>query len=765
MDNKSFFTNFLEKVGGFSSKNSKLVILASIMVVLTSLIGVSQVSMSMGMDLYIDEDSQINEDWQRLQSEFGKGNEVFIVLDTKEKEIYDPDVMEDIETFSEELYSTELFTFVTTPAHPVKSGPGQGNLLNTTEENYWSVSATMDNHRTANEMINSLIPDNNTGVVIAQYGNIDLEEYDDSFFGFLPVTEEEVVKEEVDNILENKDFSTFDTTVTGAPVFENAAFGLMLPEMVGLFGYAFLIIVGLVFLIMHRKVESKFNVFLPFITTISTLILMVGFMGVVGYEFNAIMLGVMPISLGLGIDYSLQIQTRFLEEKSNGKSSLEASRRSVKYTGKALAFAMGTTLIGLGSLLISDVPPVRQFGATAGFSIFVAMVFSVTFLIALLTVFDKGGVVRFEEAKSKSFIEKATCCVSEKVCGSRKFVLLVTVLALTLGAFAYPNVSNTQEMLDYWPDIQERQDIRDLESTVDSPNIVQTFVEFEENAYTPEKFREVEKFEEEAENLKHVNTVLSPVRALEMGGHEVPDEQATLDELLEDERSVDRPPVLGKEFSEVYPETVLVQLFVEDIEGKPVRELIDSIYDVGEEELENSELRVTGKPVLNRNVIENVTSGLTEMTLLSFGLVFVFLAFAIKSFKYSGILLGSVSVSAVLMVAASMYLFNVPWNPLTVTVASIILGVGVDYGVHVYERFLEEKENTESSEEAIKTALTKKARPILGSGLTTMFGFGVLLFSDFPVLANFGKAILFAMAFSIIATFVVLPSVILVFDS
>jgi hypothetical protein len=105
-----------------------------------------------------------------------------------------------------------------------------------------------------------------------------------------------------------------------------------------------------------------------------------------------------------------------------------------------------------------------------------------------------------------------------------------------------------------------------------------------------------------------------------------------------------------------------------------------------------------------------------------------------------------------------MYLFGIPWNPLTITMSSIALGVGVDYGVHVFDRYAEEVERGASDRTAAATAVAKLARPVLGSSLTTVFGFGVLMVSRFPVLANFGKVTVFAIALSLGGAFVVLPA-------
>ena len=745
--------NTLEKIGAFSVENKGVIFFLGLILVLVSLIGASRVSMSMGMDDYIDEDSQTNKEWQMLQEEFGKGNEIFIKIETK-NEIYEVENVEMIEEIYQGLYDTEKFTFVTSPAHPVKSGPGQGELLEEKEKVINSIQATRENHRTADVMIQSLIPNENTGIIIAQYGNVEVE--GSRLGGLIPISQEEIVEKEVKNTLQQVEIpEEVSLTVTGAPIFEEAAFGLMLPEMIELFGYAMIVIVIVVFLVMKNKVGRKREIALPFITTAITLLAMTGFMGFLGYDFNAIMLGVLPVALGLGIDYGLQVQSRFLEEREYGENLVDSATAATASTGKALLFAMATTLIGLGALLISEVPPVRQFGVTAGFSILVAMILSITLLISLLSLFSKRGA----STKKKDLLEDKICTFSTFVCKRKVLFLTFFGVIALLGLLAYPRVETTQEMFDYWPEIEEKNDLENLEDLVQSPKIVHAIVEFEDNPYNSEYFSKVYEFGFELEDLKHVNTVLSPARAMIMGEGAIPEDEEEFSKLLESETKVDRPPTLGRDFKD-YGNKVLVQMFIEDIEGKPVRTLINEIEEVAGQNLE-ADVAITGKPVLNRVVIENVTADLTKMTVLSFSLVLAFLSLVLWSVKYSFILVFGVSVSAVALTTGSMYIFGIPWNPLTVTVASIILGIGVDYGVHIHERYLEEKT---AVLEAITKATSKKARPILGSGLTTMFGFGVLIVSDFPVLANFGKAIVLAMIFALASTFLILPPLMFLAD-
>jgi len=137
----------------------------------------------------------------------------------------------------------------------------------------------------------------------------------------------------------------------------------------------------------------------------------------------------------------------------------------------------------------------------------------------------------------------------------------------------------------------------------------------------------------------------------------------------------------------------------------------------------------------------------------------VFLALALRSVRESVLLVVSVAVSAVMLISMAMYVLGIPWNPLTVATGSIALGAGITYGIHVHERFKEELVVSGSTPTAaMREAMVRKSRPVIGSGTTTLFGFGALGISDFPVLANFGIAVALAMTFALVTSFLFLPA-------
>jgi len=781
----------LASVGRWAATHRRTVYTTVAVLLVVSSVGAASVQMSLGMELYLEDDSETMANWEEIQSDFDKGNVIFVVIETPESfDLYEPENARQIVELYESYYdNVEAAGLVTSFAHPIQAGPGGGEIPDTKEGVLHSLRATQSEHRSNEKVIYNLHPEaretgqfegGDTAVVMIQYGNVAIpEDRDGDLFGLLPPSEDEIVQQQVRETTREANLpEEMDVTITGTPVFEETAFGLLLPEMIELFSLALGVIVVLVIVVMRGKLRRTRRVVFPLATTLVSVLAMVGMMGYVGFDFNAVMLTVLPVAMGLGIDYGLQIQTRYVEERRAGVPPTAAAATAARTAGRAVALALGTTLVGLGSLFTAQVPPVRQFGATTAFSVLVSMSLSLTVLVALLVAFDDGEV---DSSASTSHHSSSVSTSHHDPSGNAdgdsgieslfdglgRVLSLRPLLAVLLvgslvagGAAAYPAVDTKDDMLDYWPDIEERQDIRETEQRLLSPNILYVVVEAD-NAYEREVFLEIREFQRELEQHEEIVTPMSPVRGMEItSDDEIPEGEA-FEENLAKRAKVDRPPTLGKTPAD-HPDRVVVQLFVRDVAGQTERDVIDYTKETANATLPGSmDASVTGEMVINRNVIENVTAGLTRTTVVSFLVGGVFLALALRSLRESILLVGGVAATTMSMVAGGMYVLGVPWNPLTVTTAAIVLGIGVDYAVHVYERFREEAADGATPAAAVRTAVAQKSRPVLGSGATTMFGFGVLIVSDFPVLSNFGLAIGLAMGLAMVTSFVLLPAMVL----
>tara|TARA_B100001123_G_C15033893_1_gene916550 strand:- start:356 stop:769 length:414 start_codon:yes stop_codon:yes gene_type:complete len=115
------------------------------------------------------------------------------------------------------------------------------------------------------------------------------------------------------------------------------------------------------------------------------------------------------------------------------------------------------------------------------------------------------------------------------------------------------------------------------------------------------------------------------------------------------------------------------------------------------------------------------------------------------------------TVLATVWIMATMAAIGITLNVLTVMVTALTIGLGIDYAIHVIERYREEIEH-KSQRQAIITTIERTGSALFISGLTTFCGFAVLLFSPMPLVRNFGIITAATIVYSVIISVFVLPS-------
>jgi hydrophobe/amphiphile efflux-3 (HAE3) family protein len=760
----------LEQVGRFSARNPRPILGVTVIVLLVAgIVALATVQLNMGVALYIDDSSETAQNWAALEDEYDRGNVVFVVVESEG--VTDPETVRLIDRLDERYTNVEGISTTRSLADVVRLGAG-GRIPETERGVEQAIERVAARNNATRTLVRTINPDDGTTLMLLSYGNVSTPAAS-GLFDFVAPRDSNVIEQrvtaETDAIAVAPETSI---TTTGASIFESAAFELMILDILMLFagGLAFIFVV--VSLVMRSRLDGGWRAFLSLGTATAGVVVMLAAMGVLGYDFNAIMVSVLPVALGLGVDYGLQIQTRYREERDVGRSPIDAAGVATRTTGQTLLLAMGTTVVGFGSLLVAPVPPVRQFGVTAAISVVASMLLSITLLVALLVVLDSGQ--SWDEAttrtaaprpdgsavaRTEGALEAAITTTARTACARPLVVLLVLIPAVAGGAAVYPNVETTQQLLDYWPqDLEEREQFEETTDAISSPKTVYVVVETDD-AYDPSTLREAALFQRRLAGLPAVNAVEGPVTAVTAAtGSEIPDSSRQIERIVE---AGSHNPLSTVEPPSRHPDQLLLTLRIGDVQGTEIRSLIDSIEATAAETApSDADVSITGKPVVNRAIIENVTAGFERMTALSFGVAFLFLLVALRSLRRSLVVIVSVPVTAALLMLGAMFLLDIPWNPGTVSMTSIALGVGIDYGLHVDERYREllDSSNVDGMT-AMTAALRRLSRPIFGSGATTMAGFGVLIVSAFPAVSNFGKTLVLVIGFSLLATFVVFPTV------
>ena len=175
------------------------------------------------------------------------------------------------------------------------------------------------------------------------------------------------------------------------------------------------------------------------------------------------------------------------------------------------------------------------------------------------------------------------------------------------------------------------------------------------------------------------------------------------------------------------------------------------------------EIQITGKSVLDVEMVNGLTSGRVKMTII--GLILVFAALLLIYRNFVKALIPILPVVLIIgMASGLMYLLGVKYTPITATLGALVLGMGTEMTVMILERYLEERKSGKDKLESMIITVTKIGKAIVASGLTTVGGFSVLIASQFIILRNFGLMTVINITLALLSTFVVLPPIIILLD-
>lgn len=221
-------------------------------------------------------------------------------------------------------------------------------------------------------------------------------------------------------------------------------------------------------------------------------------------------------------------------------------------------------------------------------------------------------------------------------------------------------------------------------------------------------------------------------------------------------------PQLNSFFSDDYTKTIMFVTSDVGSGGDKVRALTDLINDKIESLGQPAGIStvVTGTPQLQVTIVDILKEDAMFTIALGSFLILILLFVIRRSLLKSLLIFIPLSVGLVWTLGTMGWL-GIKLSIATVGIGAMILGLGVEYGVFMLERYEEERNNKSNQKKALQVAVSSVGSAILGSGLTTMSGFLALTVSILPLLQKLGFTLALGIFFCLISAIVVMPPVII----
>ncbi len=513
-----------------------------------------------------------------------------------------------------------------------------------------------------------------------------------------------------------------------------------------------ILMVVILFLVFSGVVRRKVFALVPLLISILSVVFVYGAMPVLGIPMTEVTNGFMPILIGLAIEYAAQLQSRFEEERKEGKKTDESIEVAINSTGLAIALAMLTTVIGFLSMLFSGVPALGWFGILSALGLMVAFILTLTFLPALLKVTDKEVEVT-EERREVGVLEGILGMLARVTAKRYRGIMLLTILVIAFGFYGYSHIKLETNPRNYVPqDLPAIVSLKQLEKLVGGQQYYVVILNVDDlTLKSVKKADELGKYITQRES--YVDSYESLAKAMRSVFGRLPSNELEFEEIYQRlPEYIKEKYVSGNQLA-IYLATH-VKTF--DEEEKLYNSIQRDVRFFGWKE----GFYVSGYTPLMMEMGRLMLFGQSRMTIVAYVLIVLLMLVVYRSLRKAVVPLISIT-TVIAIVNAFMFVFGIKQTMLSTTMNSMVLGLGIDFSIHVLERYLEERRSFDPFTAVMRT-VERTGKAITTSALTMAGGFGALLLSPFPLMKSFGVLSLVAIIFSLLASLTVVPAFLMI---
>ena len=532
-------------------------------------------------------------------------------------------------------------------------------------------------------------------------------------------------------------------------------------------------------------------VVMPLLGCLTSVIIMMGLLGLIGWKVTVISSNFIALMLILNMAMNIHLTVRFLQLKkeypdiSKKEAVLEATKRMIL----PILYTIMTTICAFLSLIFSGIKPIIDFGWMMTLGLIVSLLVTFTLLPSLLSIFSSEKELNIKDTE-KSIITSFLASVAKRsnflIFGSTFVIIIASVIGITKLKVENSFINYFDKETEIYKGMKKIDDdlggttplniILKFPSNAQEKNEEDEFSEWEEDTekneekskywFTRDKMDKILKVHDYLESLPEIGKVLSFGSILRVA------EDLNKKKL----ESLEIAVLYSKIPDEIKKEIVSPYISVEKDEARIAVRIKDSLEDLRRNELikkinsdlnnklrlKKEEYNLTGVLILFNNLLQS----LFKSQILTLGIVIfgIFCMFFILFRNISLSLIGVVpNFIAAFFILGIIGLLGIPLDMMTITIAAITIGIAVDNSIHYIYRFREEFKKISNYSKTLDRCHSTVGIAILNTSITIVFGFSILVLSNFIPTIYFGVFTGLAMLLAMISVLTLLPKLLLIF--
>ena len=505
-------------------------------------------------------------------------------------------------------------------------------------------------------------------------------------------------------------------------------------------------------------------VIFPLLSCFLSIAIMVGMLGYLNWKVTVISSNFISLMLILTMEINIhyverykQLQAEFPKKKENYLTYLTTTKIFTP-----ILYAVLTTVLAFLSFIFCDIKPVIDFGWMMTLGLFISLFVSMILLPYLIIKFKPKATPIHESKDSKIAEVFASIALNH-----RFLVMAFSTIVLILSIYGMTRLKVENSFINYFDKKTEiYQGMKLIDEKLGGTTPLEIILKFKDSDkkstkndddffqgsdsneykdsywFTNFRVNNIVNVHKYLESLPEIGKVLSFYSVLQLG------------EKINDNKKLgplEMAILYSKLPEDIKRSIVTPYVSIENNEARISLRIIDSNPNLNRKELlikiqkdleeklklKKDEFKITGVLVIFNNLLQSLFDSQIKTLGITFAGIFILLLILFKSLSWS-IVAAIPNFTAALFILGSLGLFNVPLDMMTITIASITVGIAIDNSIHYIYRFREEFKINKNYKKTIEICHRSVGKAIVNASLTIVFGFSILILSNFIPSIYFG---------------------------
>ncbi len=550
------------------------------------------------------------------------------------------------------------------------------------------------------------------------------------------------------------------------------------------FGLGVFVFIVITLIIIFR--EFKWVV-LPILSCVYSVLFMVGLLGLLNWQVTVISSNFISLMLILTLSMNIHLIVRYRQLSLSSKNQYDAISMTTRQMVWPCLYTALTTIVAFASLIFSDIKPVIDFGYMMTFGLIVTFLTSFILLPCILSLLKKE-----EKNGNQNNSFRFTKILADLTINKGKYIIIITVIIALSTIFGISKLRVENSFINYFKSNTEiYKGMKQIDEKLGGTTPLDIIIKFDDDErisddddefgdglleddenpesqwFTIKKIDKIKLVHDYLDSLPEIGKVLSLASTIRVAEQLNEDKQLSGMEIALLYKRVPK---------EVKKMAINPYISIENNEARISARILDSKEDIRRNDLINKieydmenklgfkkeSYFLTGVLILYNNMLQS----LFDSQILSLGFVMVGI-FAMFLILFKSIILSVIGIIPNLLAATFvlglMGLVNLPLDMMTITIAAIAIGIAVDNSIHYIYRFREEYRSTKDYKLSLYKSHNSIGKAIFFTSITIIFGFSILIMSNFVPTIIFGILTGLAMLIALLAVLTLLPKLLITF--